>query len=1053
MKKLLSITLLALICTMSFAQNRVTGKVTATDGQTVPFASVVVKGTMNGVATSDDGSYVLENVASNAKLVFSCIGYLDQEVDVAGRSVVNVIMAPDMESLDEVMVIAYGTAKKGTYTGSAAAVNNEKFDLRPVTGVTNALAGTTAGVQVSTSNGMPGSEPTIRIRGIGSFNASNSPLVVLDGMPYDNAISSINPNDIESMTILKDASSAALYGARAANGVILITTKKGRADNLTVSASYNIGLTNRQTKDYKTLDTPRYMQMYWESTRNAFMYSGDSREEANAKAGNALLLGMSYNAYNTTADKLFDPKTGAILPGNEIVWADDVNWFDYVERTGIRHDANVAISGGTSKSDYYTSVGYTNDQGYWVGSSLVRYSAKANVNSQITKWLKVGTNLNAAMSDAEGQQSEASGNNVNPFRFVRWIGNIFPVHVHYPDGRYYMVDGEKVWDFGIGYELPDGTVAPKRDYMTSYNHAAESLTRYNGYRRINLNAKVFAEVSFLNDFKFTVTGGLGENAYFSHNADVVYAEKSNEGESTKNQSNTTTWTFNEILSYDKTFGRHHVDAMVGHESYDWSYFYLTSSKKKQIIIGNNYEFANYEEVKTVPNSYTNTYRVEGYLSRVNYDWDGKYFASASFRRDGSSRFYRDVRWGNFWSVGAGWRIDKEPFMATVDFIDLLKLRASYGKVGNDDVDGYYPYVASYTKRPNGLSAGYVQSSLGNENLTWEESANLDIALEWNMWKGRFNGSLEFFNRQSSNLLFDVPLPKSSGVDSQTMNAGTMYNRGFEFTFDVNVLRTRDFSWNVNGNVTYLKNKITELPVDPYVSSPFRIEQNHPRYEFWLRQWVGVNPENGYCMYVPDFDNESIEWKDGDVYDYNGQQVTENIEYAKYDWSGTSMPPFVGGFGMVFKYKRFALSFDSYFQLGGLYYDSTYASLMSPGGTYQKVHEDVYARWQKPGDVTNVPKFTNNTDSQNTNASTSTRWLTTSSMFELTNINLSYDVSPKTCAAIGIKGLKVYCSADNSLLITARRGMFPRRTGYSAYDGNADLYLPARTISFGTKLNF
>ncbi len=1050
--------LLMLICSVSFAQSGVAGKVTSADGQPVPFAGVVVKGTMNGVATADDGSYVIQNVPSNATLVFSSIGYADQEIAVNGRARIDVVLEPDTESLEEVMVVAYGTAKKSSFTGSAASLGKDKFEMRPVTGVTNALAGTTAGVQVSTANGMPGSAPTIRIRGIGSYYASNNPLIVLDGMPYDNDISSINPNDIESVTVLKDASSTALYGARAANGVVMINTKKGRTDVLSVTASYNVGFTNRQTRDYETLDTPEYMQMYWEAARNANLYNGYSLSEANAMSGGQLLTGMGYNAYNTTADKLFDPSTGAVLPGNSIVWSDDLDWRKYVERTGIRHDANLSISGGSAKSDYYTSIGYTNEEGYWVGSSLTRYSINSNVNSQITKWLKVGTSINGSVKEREGEQTEASGNNTNPFRFIRYVGNIYPVHVHYANGDYYLENGEKVYDFGIGYDLPDGTTAPKRDYMTAYNHAAEAQKIYDGYRRLTLNAKAYAEITFLKDFKFAVNVGLGEDGNFRHSADVVFAEKQNEGTSTKSEYNTTTWTFNQILSYNKDFGKHHVDAMIGHESYDYSYFYTTTAKKGQIVKGDNYELANFTEINSLPNSYSHSYAVEGYLSRVNYDYDNKYFASASFRRDGSSRFYQDVRWGNFWSVGAGWRIDREAFMDAANWVDLLKLRLSYGSVGNDDVGEYYPWMAAYSKSKSVYPA-YTQTSLGSTSLTWETSANFDAAIEWGLWKGKFNGEFEFFNRQSSNLLFDIPLPLSAGIDSQLRNSGTMYNRGFEFTFDVDVLQRRNFDWRINGNLTFLKNKITKLPVDPFNSSPHRIEEGHPIYEFYLRQWMGVNPENGYCMYKADLDNADIVWEDGELYEHNGVKVTENIEHAVRDWSGNSMPPFVGGLGMEFRVHRFTFTWSSYFQLGGKFYDSTYASLMtattgsssSPG--YHKIHVDALNRWQKTGDITDVPRFTGDTDSKNTDASSSTRWLTSSSMFELTNFSLSYDLPVKVCSYVGIKGAKVYCSGDNMYLLAARRGMFPRRNTYSGYDGNSDIYLPARTISFGAKLNF
>lgn len=1041
-----------------FAQIKVSGTVTDESGTPIPFASVVVKGTTNGVAADADGNYTISATGRNDVLVFSSIGYRNQEIAIAGKGVVNAFLASDNESLNEVMVVAYGTAKKSSFTGAASTVGKEQFDLRPVTGVTSALAGTTAGVQVSAAGGMPGDAPSIRIRGIGSFNAGNGPLTVLDGMPYDGDISAINPNDIESMTVLKDASSAALYGSRAANGVLIITTKKGRADKLQVSASYNIGLTNRQTADYETLDTNEYMQMYWEATRNADIFSGYDITTASAIAGEKLLTGLGYNAFNTTADKLFDPTSGAILPGNGVVWADDLNWRDYVERTGIRHDANISMSGGTKKSDYYASFGYTNDQGYWVGSSLERYSINTSINSQITKWLKIGANVNASVKTREGQQSEASGNNSNPFRFIRYIGNIFPVHVHYPNGDYLLRDGEKVFDFGIGYELPDGTITPKRDYMQQYNHAAEVPNRYNGYRRLSLNAKAYAEITFLKHFKFAANVGLGEVGNYSHSADVVYVEKNNNGSATRSAYDQTSWTINQILSYDQNFGKHHVDVMVGHESYDYKYSYQTASKKTQIVIGNNYELANYAEADGIPDSYTSTYRLESLFSRANYDYDDKYFVSASFRRDGSSRFYEGRKWGNFWSAGLGWRIDKEGFMSNVDWIDLLKVRASYGEVGNDDV-GYYPWMAAFAKDDDSTIPSYFQSTLGATDLTWETSGNLSAAVEWNMFKGRFNGTLEFFNRQSSNLLFSVPLPLSAGIDDKDMNAGTMYNRGFELTFDVDAIRTRNFTWNINGNVTYLKNKITYLPVDPYNSSPHRIEEGHPIYEFYLRQWEGVNPANGYCVYEADLDNPDIEWGADELYEFNGKMCTEDIEHAKRDWSGNSMPPFIGGFGMNFKLYRFTLSFNSYFQLGGKFYDSTYATLMTCENNttsnpfYHKLHVDLLNRWQQAGDVTNTPRVTTNTDTKNTGAASSTRWLTSSNMFELTNITLAYDLSPKACSTIGIKGLKVYCSADNTLMFASRVGMFPRTHTYSGSDGNSNVYQPARTVSFGLKLNF
>lgn len=1035
----------------------VTGIIKDATGTPLPGITIQNKNSKKYTSSGVDGKYAIE-AGTGDILIFSSIGMESTEITVEKKNVYNIVMEEEITSLESIMVIAYGTAKKSTFTGSAASVNNEQFDLRPVTGITQALSGTTAGVQVGTSNGQPGSEPSIRIRGLGSFNASNSPLIVLDGMPYDNSLSSINPNDIESMTILKDASSAALYGARAANGVLLITTKKGYKGKLTVEAKYNIGLTTRQTADYKTLGINDYMQMYWESTRNSLVYGGATLEEANAKAGSSLLAGMSYNAFNMEADELFDPATGKINPNAKLKWADDLDWENAIQRVGIRHDASVSISGASEKADYYSSVGYTNDQGYIIGSDLIRYSAKANINSNITKWLKVGTNLSAAITESNGNQNESNGNNSNPFRFLRYVGNIYPIHLHNPDTGEYLYDemGNKMYDFGLGYTADDGTIVPQRDFVAGNNPAIELQNIYDGYKRSTINAKVYADITFLRDFKLSLAGGVGDNSYRGWSGSYIYPEKGNAGTSTKSASNTTTWTFQQILTYNKDIGKHHVDVMVGHESYDYKYSYLTASMKGQIIAGSNFEFKNFSEISGTPSSYVNTYRIEGYLSRVNYDFDEKYFASASYRRDGSSKFYKDARWGNFWSVGAGWRIDKERFMQNVKFIDMLKLRASFGVVGNDGIDGYYPWRASYSPYRNGMEPGYLQSSLGNMELTWEDSKNLDIALEFSMFKGTFAGTLEFFNRVSSNLLFEIPQPISSGVEAQDKNTGTMFNRGIEFTFDVGIINNGDFRWNVNGNVTTLRNEISKLPIDPYVSSVYKIDEGHPRYEFWLRQWVGVNPETGYNLFVADLENEDYEWGENEIIEYKGLQCTESIEHAKYDWSGVAIPKFTGGIGSALSWKNLSFSFNFYFQLGGKYYDSTYRSLMSVGSSslsYSKLHKDVINRWQKAGDITDIARVSNGNDSENIGAGSSTRWLVSSNMLELTNVSLTYDIPSKWASKMRISAAKIYFSADNALMIAARRGMYPKRNFFSGYDGNADIYLPSKTFSFGVKVNF
>lgn len=1037
----------------------VSGIITDQNGEPLPGVSVFMKDATTGVVYADmDGKYSIDvEDPANAWLTFSFVGMKPQDIRVGGKARMNVVMENEAELLDEVMVVAYGTAKKGTFTGSAAVVSSNTLKDRPVTEVSQMLTGTTAGVQVGTSNGQPGSAPTIRIRGLGSFNASNSPLIVLDGMPYDNAFSSINPNDIESITILKDASSAALYGARAANGVLLVNTKKGVAGKMNIGVRYNLGLTTRQSKDYKTMGLTDYMETYWEANRNSWLYSGMSPEEANVKAGPSLIAGMSYNAFNMRPEEVFS-LDGKLNPNAKLLWEDDLDWVKAVERVGIRHEASVNISGATDKSDYYASVGYTKDDGYIIGSTFKRYTAKTNVNSSLTKWFKTGINLTAALTEAGGNQNESSGNNSNPFRFTRNVGNIYPIHLHHPDTGEYILNanGEKMYDFGLGYTTPDGVVVPKRDFVSGNNPAIELQNIYDGYTRNTINAKIYGEITFLKNFRFSATGGVAANAYNGYSGSYVYAEKKNSGTSTKSSSTTTTWTFNQILTYTKDIGKHHIDLMAGHESYDYKYTYFSSSMKTQIQTGSNFEFRNFAEVNGMPTSYINTYAVEGYLSRANYDYNNTYFLSASYRRDASSRFYKDARWGNFWSVGGGWRIEQEKFMRNIHWINLLKLRASYGVVGNDDLNSYYPWQAVYTTNHNGVEPGYVQSSLGNRNLSWEISKNLDIALEFTLFKSRLNGTVEYFNRRSSNLLFAINLPLSSGVDSQDVNAGAMYNKGVEITLDGSICKTKEFTWSLNANATFLKNRITELPMEPYISNIYKIEPGHSRYDLWLRQWYGVNPETGYNLFVADIDNPKYVWGKDELIEIDGVKYTETIEHAKYDWYGSTIPKVTGGFGTSLQYKNWSLSINCYYQLGGKFYDSTYRSFMEPGSaslSYSKLHSDLKDRWRQPGDITSVPKVSLGTDATNISAGASTRWITSSNMLEVTNINLSYDLPKSVTHALNITNCKLYFAANNPFLISKRRGMFPRRNMFSGYDGNSDIYLPSRTFSFGINLSF
>ena len=1028
----------------------------AGDNSPVSGATVLVKGTTVGVMTDENGGFTIGNVASSAVLRVSLVGMEDAEVTAAPA--VTVVLRADVRQLDEVMVVAYGTTKKSSYTGAASLVKSDKFEERPLTSVTSALLGATPGVQVSSANGQPGSESNIYIRGIGSISGSNTPLIILDGMPYDNGINTINPSDIESMTVLKDASSAALYGARAANGVVVITTKTGKKDRMSVNVKINRGFTARQSTDYDKVSTDEYVVLYWEKLRNSNMFSNKQDEAtASRNAAENLFGTFKYNPYNVPDNEVIDAE-GRLNPNAKFMWGDDTDWNSAVQQIGKRTDGTVSISGGTAKSDYYASVGYLNESGYIIGSKFERYTLSANVNSQISKFLKTGVSLAGNIGKSDGNQDESQGNISNPFRFTRYIGPIYPIHLHDPVTKDYVRDaaGNLIYDFGNGPTL-NGINLPGRDYNPASNPAKELQDRFNGYEQNNMKAKAYADVSFLDGFKFSANASVVTNNRRTSTAAIVYPEKGNTGDARKTNTASSTWIFNQLLSYDKDFGVHHIDVLAGHESYDYKYEYLSVAMKDQKnSTGTNYELANYSNINTpAPTSYSNVYRTEGYLSRVNYSYDNRYFLSASFRRDASSLFAPETRWGNFWSIGGSWLIDKEAFMSRLEFVNLLKLRASYGEIGSDNISssaGYYPWRAVYEQAQNASEAGYIQSSLGNAALQWEVSRNYDIALEFGLWKNRLSGSVEFFDRRSSNLLYNQPLSPSTGTDAMWNNAGDMYNRGVEADINGVVLHVGDFKWNLGVNATFLKNQITSLPLEPYVSGIHKIEPGHSRYEYWLRQWAGVYDKTGECIYLP---NEKALTEGSDyMVTMDGQQYTTNINEALYDYSGTATPKVTGGISTSASWKGITLSLMFYWQLGGKMYDVAYSNLMSPGKgtlTYSTMHKDILGRWRKEGDRTDVPRI--ESENANIEAGTSTRWLVSSDMLELTNVNLSYDFPKKWLDKIYVAGLRVYVSSDNTFLFTARKGIYPRRNILSGYSSNGDVYLPARVFTMGLNLTF
>ncbi|QKZ15249.1 SusC/RagA family TonB-linked outer membrane protein [Spirosoma sp. KUDC1026] len=1053
MRKLLlgSWLLTVLFCLPVLAQDiAISGKVTSSeDGSGLPGVSIQVKGTTRGTTSDADGNYRL-NTAPGSRLVFSFIGYRSQEITVANQSTISIKMEPDAANLDEVIVTTFGTAKRANFTGSAGTVSANQIQVRPITNVVQALSGATPGVQTTAGSGQPGTAPDIRIRGFGSISSGNDPLYVVDGVPYSGSIANISPNDIESISVLKDAASTALYGARAANGVVVVTTKKGQKDRSVINVRYTKGISTRGLPEYQRVGIGDYYPLMWETYRNSVAYRATNPvplATANQQATDQLISLVGYNVYNVPNNQVVNTD-GQLNPNATLLYsADDFNWQNPMMRQGNRDEINFSVSGGQNKSDYFLSVSYLNDKGYLIRSDYDRFTGRLNVNSQVKPWFKTGANISATITRSNQADAGGSTSFVNPFFFSRNIGPIYPVYAYDPanPGQFLTnADGSRVWD--LGNLTARGL--PARPAFGGRHSVAETILNQNYFRRNVLSARGYAEISFLKDFKFSTNVGTDITNYNGYTfGNPIVGDGAPAGRASHEFQNISSFNLNQLLTYDKSIGKHNFDVLVGHENFQVNDNNLEGSRSQQILDG-NYELVNFTTTTNLSSVY-NTRRIEGYLSRFNYDYDQKYFVSFSARRDGSSKFYTDARWGNFYSVSGAWRLDQENFIKSMPNINLLKLRASYGQTGNDGggntADGaaisYYAWQPLYNLGWNNASeAGILQSSLGNRSLEWESSNAFDVGLEFGLFNGRVSGTVEYFDRRSSNLIFAVPLPLSTGITTVTRNIGTMYNRGIELELGLEPVRTKNFTWRLDLNATRIKNQITKMPEETpeIIDGTKKLAVGHSIYDYWLREYKGVNPTTGEVWYraMNYVATNSTITEAGDT-------LTTNVNNARYRYAGTSIPALTGGITNTFKYRGLSLSALFVYQLGGKIYDGAYAALMSAGDYGNAKHMDILNRWQKPGDITTVPRM----DAARTSDfnAASDRWLIDASYLSIRTITLSYAIPDALSRKAFLQNAQVYLSGENVFFLSRRKGMNVQQN-FTGVTSNA--YSPAKSLVLG-----
>ena len=1006
------------------------------------------------------------NVPSSAKtLIISYVGMQEQKVAVKPN--VTVYLKSNTELLDEVMVVAYGTAKKSAFTGSASTVKSEEIGKIQSSNVANALSGKVSGVQLNNASGQPGATtPSIRIRGISSINAGNDPLVILDGVPYDGDMNNISSQDIESMTVLKDAASNALYGARGANGVIIITTKKGNSGKATVTLDAKWGSNSRGSRDYNVVKSPaQYYEMYYGALKNYFMNAeGYTLSQAHILANQNMVdpnstnsFSLGYNAYNVPEGQMLIGANGKLNPnatlGNVVTYGGQEymilpdDWMDEVYNHGLRQEYNLNITAGTDKSSFYASVSYLNNEGITVNSDYERLTGRLKADYQVKDWLKMGANMAYTYFNANSLGEDGSSvSSGNVFAIASQIAPIYPMYMRDGQGNI-MVDtnGYNRYDYGDGTNA--GMVRP---FLPGSNAYSANMLDENNAEGNAINASGFAEVRFLKDFKFTWTSSVNmaetRQTAFTNPYYGQYASQN--GMLYKYHTRDLSYNHQQLLNWKRSFGSHNVDVMLGHESYRYKYYYLYAGKT------NMFDPANHELAGAITengsDSYTTDYNTEGYFGRIQYDFAEKYFVSGSYRRDASSRFHPDNRWGNFWSAGAAWIISKEDFF-DVEWIDLLKLKASYGSQGNDNI-GNYLYVNTYNIINSAGHPAAVPAAMGNKDITWETNGNFNAGVEFELFDARLNGSVEYFFRKTTDMLFSFPLPSSFGYTYYYDNVGDMRNQGVEVELTGTPIKTNDLTWDIRVNLTHYKNKITYLPEENktsvlgghrgYSSDEYFYGEGLPLYTFRMKQYAGV-AEDGQPMYYQDVTDS-----EGNV---TGRVATTDYERATYYDCGTALPDIYGGFGTSLTYKGFDLSVDFNYQIGGQVYDSDYATLMNAPtgtGTGRGFHADLLNAWTPNNTNTNIPRL--QFDDQYT-ASSSDRFLTSASYLSLQNVNFGYTLPSSLSRKAGIEKIRLYFSGENLFVWSKRQGLDPRQSITGSV--TSSYYAPMRTLSGGVTLTF
>lgn len=1092
MKKIFTVLTLCMVSLFALADKQISGVVLDSQDQPVIGASVMVKGTSIGTITDYDGEFILE-VNDDAKvLVVSFVGMKTQEVAV--KEHVRVVLQEATEVIQEVVVTGYGNVSKGSFAGSAQAVNAETIENKSPSEISKALAGEVAGVQVVTTSGQPGTNASIRIRGIGTINGGGSPLYVVDGVPYAGDISAIDPGDIASTTILKDATATSLYGSRGAHGVVVITTKKGNSgEEGKIDVDVKYGANMHLLPMYEVVTSPQeYVEMAWMGLYNA---SGRATEAGRLQDASKLLFGpkgipVVYNLWDAPGNQLIgsDGKFRSdvhLKPGYENM----TSWEDAIFRVGQKADATLRISGGTEKVTYYTSLGYLKDEGYYIGSDYDRFTIRSNVDFKPKKWLK--GNLNASYAYSTMNAAGQDGNMNNGFAYVNGMPAVYPVYLYNEDGT--IKHDDRTGGLAFDYGMHEGS---GRGFGSGINPAGSLLYDRNHTMQHHFTAAGMLEVKFYKDLKLTVNAGLtylgATNSEFTN---AYYGDAAGIGRIYKTQTNRLAFMSNQLLEYNKMIDDHSIRVMAGHESNLTRTSQMYGGMAHVAAKGgdNVLEWGNAVQMSGMTSA-TSTVALESYLATASYIYDERYGLTANYRADGSSKFAKGHRWGHFGSVGATWMFTNEPFMESVsEWISNGKLRLSWGLLGNQDGVSANLYQDQYSIQYVDGTVAYVWEYKGNPDLTWERSQVVDLGLEFDFHK-YLTLEMDYFYKLTDNMLFPRYVAPSLGYSYEYLNGGELENQGVEIQLNVHAVDTRNVKLDIRLNGAHYTNNVKSLP--DYISSDTEMIMNggmavgHGLYDWNLPTYAGVDAETGQAMYVAYYDANlgsfgtsnaadalQATGKNGNnyisnVYEYRQKYPdadiqTENVTgyqsaYAGSDYVGKSaIPDFAGGFGIDLEAYGVTLAVTCSYGIGGWGYDNTYAQLMSSdkAGSYNW-HTDMRGAWnrmmtdeqkQAVADLgaAGIPRLSNGADRYANMGST--RFLTSSSFLSLNNIRVGYTFPKKWMEKIKINSLNIYVSADNLAIWSARKGYNPMSDFAATTDSYQ--YTPLSTIMGGIKLQF